>query len=208
MWMSWTQQKWLPMTGWYGQPRDWWPWYKEAPQPLRQAGCSWQVFQRCWDLKQKNEWVETPFSGPRLPLKQDRVQTPPWQHERALMAWWAWVWVQKGDPKFQAGGEGKGWSSRESPALRPDTTGIGTALGQAASPNGGRPAFWEQALGTQPGSPKDLTGSRRLLLSLLILLLDTVWCNRKPQSLESDRPNFHSWLQTVYALWLWINYLT
>lgn len=107
MWMSWTQQKWLPMTGWYGQPRDWWPWYKEAPQPLRQAGCSWQVFQRCWDLKQKNEWVETPFSGPRLPLKQDRVQTPPWQHERALMAWWAWVWVQKGDPKFQAGGEGE-----------------------------------------------------------------------------------------------------
>lgn len=50
--------------------------------------------------------------------------------------------------------------------------------------------------------PQDLTGSRRLLLSLLILLLDTVWCNRKPQALESDRPNFHSWLHTVYVLWL------
>lgn len=56
--------------------------------------------------------------------------------------------------------------------------------------------------------PQDLMGSRRLLLSLLILLLDTVCCNRKPQALESDRPNFHSWLHTVYVLWLWINYFT
>lgn len=202
MWMSWTQQKWLPMTGWYGQPRDWWPWCKEVPKPLRQAGCSWQVFQRCWDLKHENEWVETPFSGPRLPLKQGRVQIPPWQHS------WDGCGYKKETLNSKRAGKGKGWSSQESPALRPDITGFSTALGQAASPNGGRPTFWKQALGTQPGSPKDLTGSRRLLLSLLILLLDTVWCNRKPQSLESDRPNFHSWFQTVYALWLWINYLT